>query len=87
LENDTIGAALVAYLRDAHTFTGTAAELVSKLVEVDSDLAERLSAKRLGKRLAAIWPHIAATFDAKRTEARGGWQFQITNRSTAPLHL
>lgn len=71
LENDNIGAALLAYLHTAQTFNGTAAELVPKLVEVDSDLADRLSAKRLGKRLAAIWPHLQATLaTAKRDKDR-----------------
>ena len=71
LENDTIGAALIAYLRTAQSFHGTAAELVPKLVEMDGDLAERLSAKRLGKRLAAIWPHLqSALAMAKREQNR-----------------
>jgi Toprim-like len=58
LENDGIAAALLAYLSSAGTFTGTAAELVPHLIAIDSELTERLSAKRLGKRLAALWPHL-----------------------------
>lgn len=58
LEVDTIGAALLAYLSAAGQFTGTAAELVPKLQEVDADLVDKLSAKRLGKRLTALWPHL-----------------------------
>jgi hypothetical protein len=61
LENDTIGAALLAYLADAGSFTGTAAELAPKLADVDADLKDKLSAKRLGKRLAALWPHLQTT--------------------------
>jgi hypothetical protein len=38
LENDTIGAALLAYLREARDFTGTAAELAPKLIAADKDL-------------------------------------------------
>jgi len=41
-------------LREARTFTGTAAELVHHLVAIDTDLEGRLSAKRLGKRLCAL---------------------------------
>jgi hypothetical protein len=81
LENDFIGSALMAYMQTAQTFNGSAAELVPKLVEVDSELKERLSAKRLGKRLSAIWPHIAANYEARRFDERGGWRFQISNRT------
>ena len=70
LENDTIGTALVAYLR-TESFHGTAAELVPKLVEQDAELQDRLSAKRLGKRLAAIWPHLQSVLAvAKREQNR-----------------
>jgi len=58
LENDQVAAALPAHLRDAETFHGTAAELVPHLCAVDPELKERLSARRLGKRLAALWPHL-----------------------------
>jgi hypothetical protein len=61
LENDTVAAALLGYLATAGTFTGTAAELAPHLVEIDGDLRDKfsgkLSVKRLGKRLAALWPH------------------------------
>ena len=68
LENDSVAAALLAYLATAGSFTGTAAELVPHLVATDSDLAERLSAKRLGKRLAALWPHLAKALAVARRE-------------------
>jgi hypothetical protein len=58
LENDNIGAALLAYLNQARFFTGTANELKSHLVSMDADLDGRLSGNRLGKRLTAIWPHL-----------------------------
>ena len=58
LENDSIGAALLAFIREARTFTGTAADLVPKLCEVDAELKERLSPKRLSRRLSTLWPHL-----------------------------
>ena len=61
-------AALLAYLSAAGAFTGTAAALVPHLIATDSDLAERLSAKRLSKRLAALWPHLAKVLAAARRE-------------------
>jgi hypothetical protein len=40
-------------------------------------LAER-SAKSIGKRLSALWPHIEAQFDAEKTQVRGGtWRYDI----------
>jgi hypothetical protein len=74
LENDTIAAALLAYLSTADTFTGTAAELAPHLIAVDADLDDKLSAKRLSKRLAALWPHLAkALAVAKRETDRKGF--------------
>ena len=58
LENDTVAAALQAYLNTVGTFTGKAAELLPHLVKIDSDLDGKFSAKRLGKRLTALWPHL-----------------------------
>jgi hypothetical protein len=69
LENDTVAAALLAYLATAGTFTGTAAELVPHLIATDSDLTDRLSAKRLGKRLAALWPHLQKALPVARRES------------------
>ena len=68
LENDTIAAALLARLRTAGPFTGTAAELVPHLVEIDADLRDRLSARRLGKRLSALWPHLKAQLATAKQE-------------------
>jgi hypothetical protein len=74
LENDSVAAALLSYLREARTFRGTAAELVPHLVAADSELAERLSPKRLSKRLAAFWPHLQGVLkSAKREEDRKGF--------------
>lgn len=68
LENDPIAAALLLHLRDVRTFTGTAADLAPKLIAVDGDLADRLSARRLGKRLIALWPHLKATLATAKCE-------------------
>jgi len=82
LENDTIAAALLAHLAAAGTFTGTAKDLVPHLVAMDGDLADRLSAKRLGKRLAALWPHLAKVLTARREMGRTG-VLQFTFRANA----
>jgi len=69
LENDYIGAALLAYLSGAKAFSGTAAELATRLIEVDRELEGNLSAKRLGKRLTALWPHLHAALATARKES------------------
>ena len=83
LENDTIAAALLAYLRSAGTFTGTAAELAPRLVETDGDLRDKLSAKRVGKRLAALWPHLAKALAVARKEADRTGLLHFTFRARA----
>jgi hypothetical protein len=71
LENDSIGSALLAYLSTAGGFTGTAAELAPHLIAMDGELADRCGARRLSKRLSALWPHLQATLaTAKREETR-----------------
>src|SRR5207302_5926690 len=71
LENDAVAAALLAYLREARNFTGTAGDLVPKLCEVDGELKDRLgtNGKRLGKRLAALWPHLQKALKKTSREA------------------
>jgi hypothetical protein len=58
LENDPIACALRTFLSEAHSFNGTAAELLPCLVSIDKDLEGKVSVKRLGKRLSALWPHL-----------------------------
>jgi hypothetical protein len=58
LENDSIATALLTYLANGKTFTGPASELREKITATDTDLAEKLSVKRLGKRLSMLWPHL-----------------------------
>jgi len=72
LENDSIATALLACLANGETFTGTASELREKLIATDTDLADKLSAKRLGKRLSMLWPHLEKVLaTAKQETGRG----------------
>lgn len=87
LENDQIGAALMAYLKEAKSFTGTAAELVPKLCEVDGELTDKLSPKRLSKRLAALWPHLEKALDVvqKQTDRKGFIVFTLALAEIAEI--
>jgi hypothetical protein len=61
-------------LNQAESFTGTSAELRGKLIEADTELAEKLSVKRLGKRLSALWPHLEKVLaTAKQEKDRKGF--------------
>ena len=65
LENDWIGAPLLQLLADG-PFRGDAGELLAALVAIDPDLDGKLSAKRLGKRLAKLWPHLQSVCNARQ---------------------
>jgi len=61
LENDYIASALLDFLAATKGFTGTAKELRGKLVEFDSGFINeegKPSAKSIGGRLRALWPHL-----------------------------
>jgi CHC2 zinc finger len=72
LENDFIASALLDYLNTAQTFTGTSAGLREKLIELDPDLQGKLSAKRLGKRLLNLWPHLERVLPVAQVEISRG---------------
>lgn len=87
LENDPVAAALLAYLRVAGTFTGTAAELGPKLCEADPTLNEPrpLNPRRLGKRLSALWPHLERSLATakKQTDRKGFSVFEFKSAEFA----
>jgi putative DNA primase/helicase len=61
LENDYIAAALLDFLAENESFTGTAKELRGKLVEFDPGFINdqgKPSAKSIGRRLGTVWPHL-----------------------------
>lgn len=75
LENDPIGAALMTMLQNTTHWAGTAAALLERLQEIDQDLGAVRDdgkpiwgAKRVGKRLAAIWPHVVVAFPGSTGE-------------------
>ena len=77
LENDTIATALLSCLANCETFNGTAGELRAKIIETDTEFAAladngKFSAKRLGKRLSMLWPHLEKVLaTAKQETGRG----------------
>jgi hypothetical protein len=65
LENDWIGATLLELLQ-AGPFTGSAGVLLEALKMIDPSLDGKVSVKRLGKRLAKLWPHLESAFHARQ---------------------
>jgi len=72
LENDPIGSALLELLR-AGPFAGTAADLVEALIKIDRSFEDKLSAQRLSKRLAKLWPHLETVLKAKSEKGHAGY--------------
>ena len=59
----------------------TAGELREKLIAADSDLADKLSAKRLGKRLSMLWPHLEKVLATAKQETGRGRTITYTLKS------
>jgi hypothetical protein len=71
LENDPIGSAVLELLQ-AGPFSGTSAELLEAIVEIDPTFAGKLSPKRLSKRLIKLWPHLQGVCKAESEKGHGG---------------
>jgi hypothetical protein len=56
---------------------------------MDGELAERLSAKRLAKRLSAIWPHLQSTLAtaSKETDRKGFLVFRFKSVEIADFEM
>lgn len=63
LENDPIGAALLEVLQSG-PFFGTAGDLRDAVIRTDTAFEGKLSAQRLSKRLAKLWPHLQSVCKA-----------------------
>lgn len=74
IENDSVGSAILALLRNTGSFEGTAKELIEALksggqIEQES----KLTSKSIAKRLESIWPHMQSVTTAKRQKIRSGF--------------
>jgi hypothetical protein len=72
IQNDSIGAAILEVMQGGTAFDGTAAELLERLKANDASLEGKLSARRLGKRLSKLWPHLTTALGARQEPAAGG---------------
>jgi hypothetical protein len=85
LENDWVAAPLLDFLAEQESFTGSAAQLHDKLLEHEPDPQGKLSAKRLGRRLRILWPHLESTVDvAKQQKDRKGFLIYTLGRDLNP---
>jgi hypothetical protein len=82
VENDPTATALIGCLNQCGQFTGKASELVGKLSLHDPEL--KVSAKSLGKRLNALWPHLEKVLAvAKQEKDRKGFTIFTLKANTA----
>ncbi len=86
LENDLVATALLSALANGQTFTGTAADLRTRLIETDTDIAAlagsgKFSVKRLGKRLSMLWPHLEKVLTTAKQEIGRGRVITYTLKS------
>ncbi len=72
LENDSIATAVAAYLREYGRFQGRADELCAELKKMDKEM-DWLTSRKLGKRLAALWPHLEKVHQAALERDRKGY--------------
>ena len=71
LENDYIAAALLDFLTETESFTGTAKELRSKLAEFEPGFINekgKPSVKSIGTRLRTLWPHLENMLEVAEQE-------------------
>lgn len=80
LENDSVGAALLATIAQG-PFEGSAAELLQRILSVDPEL-DKLTSKKLAKKLGSHWAHIEGVFQASKQIAHGGaWEYRIQTKT------
>ncbi len=78
LENCEVGAALLAFMRDQAEFTGTAADLVEALATFDSSFDRAFwTAKRVGKQVGKLWPHLQSTLKARQIPGRNSLAYHF----------
>jgi 5S rRNA maturation endonuclease (ribonuclease M5) len=79
LQNDTLGAALLAHVTGAVVVEGDAGAVRTILAQHDNTIGD-WSNKSVGRRLMALWPHIESVFKAKKIERQGYKVFTISAR-------
>jgi len=72
IQNDDIGATILEIVAERGQWSGTSAELLSSVTEKDTGLAGKLTVKRLGKRLAKLWPHLESVLQGTKVPHRDG---------------
>jgi len=86
LENDDVGISIIGLMENDGSFSGTASDLLTKLIAIDPSFEGKLSVKRLSKRLNRLWPHLVSMFDAKQQKSHGGFNlFHLNSKNIDPI--
>jgi hypothetical protein len=79
LQNDDLGAGLLALMANKQPFSGTSTELLDALKSIDATFADSFwTAKKIGKRLGKLWPHLEGVFKARENRAARGIEYRFT---------
>ena len=90
LENDDIGVSVIGLMENDGSFSGTASELLAKLISIDPSFEGKLSVKRLSKRLNRLWPHLVSMFSAKQEKHHANlisYSLHSKNQDVASIDL
>lgn len=81
VENDIIGMAIIALIRDNGIFTGSANDLLTAFKGIDPSFNNfKWSSRGIAKHLSDMWPHLATVFKAeKKTTHGGGFQYSFSS--------
>ena len=82
LENDSIATTVGAYLKEHGRFQGRADELCAELKKLDVEM-DWLTSKKLGKRLAALWPHLEKVHKVSVEKDRKGYSIYSLKTKSA----
>ncbi len=73
LENCDIGTAILSYVNNRGSFTGTAAELKASLIANNPDFDGTFwTTKKIAKSVSKIWPHLAEVLKIKQGKGHDG---------------
>jgi len=87
LENDDLGAAILSYMENHETLSGSTAEILQKLKEHNSEFNEKgyWTPQRTGKRLSKIEAHLSELFHYYKTRQSSNFTISISQKNIAPV--
>ena len=87
LENDDLGGAILGYMADHETLSGSTAEILQKLKEHNSEFNEKgyWTPQRTGKRLAKLEAHLSELFHYQKSRLSFNFTISISRKNSNPV--